>query len=86
MAWACTLLGLGLKSYACARARYEGEFHSGFAHGLGMYTSHEGEIYRGEFLLGKRNGRALLPPPALPPRISFCVRCAGAAVLAPRRT
>ncbi|KAK9834016.1 hypothetical protein WJX81_002998 [Elliptochloris bilobata] len=36
--------------------RYEGEFHSGFAHGLGMYTSHDGEVYRGEFQLGKRNG------------------------------
>ena len=39
--------------------RYEGEFHSGFAHGMGMYTSHDGsEIYRGEFELGKRNGCA----------------------------
>ena len=43
------------------RCRYEGEFHSGFAHGLGMYSSPEGEIYRGEFLLGKRNGCAAFP-------------------------
>jgi hypothetical protein len=28
-----------------------------------MYTSHAGEIYRGEFLLGKRNGCAAAATP-----------------------
>ncbi len=36
--------------------RYEGEFSYGFAHGLGMHTTVDGEIYRGEYMLGKRHG------------------------------
>ena len=39
-----------------AGGRYEGEFAYGFAHGLGMHTRMNGEIYRGEYLLGKRHG------------------------------
>lgn len=60
-------------SWLSAGCRYEGEFHSGFAHGVGMYTSHDGEVYRGEFLLGKRNGRA---PRARPPFPIGRVSCA----------
>lgn len=36
--------------------RYEGEFFAGFANGLGSYTSAGGEVYRGEWLYGKRHG------------------------------
>ncbi|KAK9850798.1 hypothetical protein WJX84_009215 [Apatococcus fuscideae] len=36
--------------------RYEGEFHSGFANGLGMYTSKSGEVYRGEWRHGLKHG------------------------------
>lgn len=36
--------------------RYEGEFAYGFAHGMGMHTTARGEIYRGDYLLGKRHG------------------------------
>ena len=51
-----------LSSFECLEAepvhccRYEGEFAYGFAHGLGMHTTAKGEIYRGEYLLGKRHG------------------------------
>lgn len=38
--------------------RYEGEFEAGYAHGLGQYISSKGEIYRGEFKKGQRNGSA----------------------------
>lgn len=36
--------------------RYEGEFRGGFAHGLGVYTAADGQVYRGEFLYGKKHG------------------------------
>lgn len=37
--------------------RYEGEFYGGFVDGLGMYTSPSaGEVYKGEFVLGKKHG------------------------------
>lgn len=36
--------------------RYEGEFHGGFAHGVGMFTSAEGVIFKGEFSAGLRDG------------------------------
>jgi hypothetical protein len=36
--------------------RYEGEFHTGFVNGLGQYTGANGEVYRGEWLYGKRHG------------------------------
>ena len=37
--------------------RYEGEFDSGFVHGLGQYThAKEGKVYRGEFLAGFKHG------------------------------
>ena len=38
--------------------RYEGEFHTGFVNGLGQYTGANGEVYRGEWLYGKRHGYA----------------------------
>ena len=38
--------------------RYEGEFDSGFAHGMGQYTSTKGRVYRGEFTSGMRHGCA----------------------------
>ncbi len=46
-----------------------------------MYTSHAGEIYRGEFLLGKRNGCAAAAAPAPLSRVIYCLhavctRCA----------
>jgi hypothetical protein len=34
----------------------EGEFVLGFVHGLAMYTSSDGKIYKGEFSVGKRDG------------------------------
>lgn len=36
--------------------RYEGEFHTGYVNGLGQYTGVNGEVYRGEWLYGKRHG------------------------------
>ena len=36
--------------------RYEGEFHGGFAHGIGMFTSAEGVVFKGEFSAGLRDG------------------------------
>ena len=36
--------------------RYEGEFHGGFAHGVGMFTSADGVIFKGEFSGGLRDG------------------------------
>jgi hypothetical protein len=36
--------------------RYEGEFDSGFAHGMGQYTAASGKVYRGEFTSGMRHG------------------------------
>lgn len=37
--------------------KYEGEFDTGFAHGMGQYTStSKGKIYRGEYKIGQRHG------------------------------
>ena len=36
--------------------RYEGEFHGGFAHGVGMFTSADGVVFKGEFSAGLRDG------------------------------
>lgn len=36
--------------------RYEGEFDTGFANGMGQYTSTRGKVYRGEWLTGQRHG------------------------------
>lgn len=36
--------------------RYEGEFHGGFAHGVGMFTSTDGVVFKGEFSAGLRDG------------------------------
>lgn len=36
--------------------RYEGEFHTGFAHGLGVYTASNGQTYRGEWMYGRKHG------------------------------
>ncbi|KAL4854759.1 Phosphatidylinositol 4-phosphate 5-kinase 8 [Chlorella vulgaris] len=36
--------------------RYEGEFQSGFVHGMGQYTSTKGSVYRGEYTAGLRHG------------------------------
>jgi hypothetical protein len=36
--------------------RYEGEFDSGFAHGMGQFTSGRGRVYRGEYAAGLRHG------------------------------
>lgn len=36
--------------------KYEGEFHMGFIQGLGQYTGMNGEVYRGEWVYGKRHG------------------------------
>ena len=38
--------------------RYEGEFSYGFANGLGQYMAANGEVYRGEWMFGKRHGCA----------------------------
>lgn len=38
--------------------RYEGEFTAGFASGMGQYTGANGEVYRGEWMYGKRHGCA----------------------------
>lgn len=50
--------GLGGGIQNAKRAdRYEGEFDSGFAHGMGQYTStSSGKMYRGEFNAGLRHG------------------------------
>ncbi len=41
--------------------RYEGEFQAGFVHGLGQYVSPStGELYRGEWSAGKRQGCGVL--------------------------
>lgn len=39
-------------------SRYEGEFATGFASGMGQYTAANGEVYRGEWMYGKRHGCA----------------------------
>jgi hypothetical protein len=39
--------------HAC---RYEGEFDTGFAHGMAQYTSSKGKIYRGEYYIGMKHG------------------------------
>lgn len=37
--------------------KYEGEFDTGFAHGLGQYSStNKGKVYRGEYNVGQRHG------------------------------
>ncbi|KAK9805746.1 hypothetical protein WJX73_005145 [Symbiochloris irregularis] len=36
--------------------KYEGEFNGGFVEGLGMHTSVGGEVYKGQYALGKRHG------------------------------
>lgn len=37
--------------------KYEGEFDTGFAHGLGQYTTpSKNKIYRGEYNIGQRHG------------------------------
>ena len=37
--------------------KYEGEFDTGFAHGLGQYTTTaKGKVYRGEYNIGQRHG------------------------------
>jgi hypothetical protein len=36
--------------------RYEGEFHGGFAHGVGMFTDADGSVFKGEFSAGLRDG------------------------------
>jgi hypothetical protein len=36
--------------------RYEGEFHFGYADGLGMLARADGRLYRGQFVLGRRHG------------------------------
>lgn len=41
---------------AVTGCRYEGEFQMGFSQGLGQYTGMNGEVYRGEWLFGKRHG------------------------------
>lgn len=44
-----------------AHDRYEGEFQAGFVHGLGQYVSPStGELYRGEWSAGKRQGCGVL--------------------------
>eukprot|EP00887_Chlorella_sp_A99_P002543 scaffold6.g2543.t1 len=49
--------GLGGGIQKADRAdKYEGEFHSGFAHGLGQYTSTKGKVYKGEYTAGARHG------------------------------
>lgn len=40
--------------------RYEGEFISGFAMGMGQYSSSDGTMYRGEFMFGKKEGCGVL--------------------------
>lgn len=37
-------------------SRYEGEFHNGYVNGLGQYAGVNGEVYRGEWMYGKRHG------------------------------
>lgn len=42
---------------ACvSHRRYEGEFDTGFANGMGQYTSTRGKVYRGEWLTGQKHG------------------------------
>jgi hypothetical protein len=48
-------LGGGLQQ-AQRGDKYEGEFHTGYVNGLGQYTGVNGEVYRGEWLYGKRHG------------------------------
>ena len=52
-------------SYCATVRRYEGEFHTGFVNGLGQYTGVNGEVYRGEWLYGKRHGCGSWHPHAL---------------------
>ena len=35
---------------------YEGEFHTGWAHGHGMYTSADGTVHKGEFSAAQKDG------------------------------
>ncbi len=44
--------------------RYEGEIEAGWADGLGMYTTIDGKIFRGEFIMGLKEGCAPLRSPA----------------------
>lgn len=48
-------LGGGIQS-ATKGDKYEGEFDSGFAHGLAQYTGKKGRVYRGEYTAGLRHG------------------------------
>lgn len=41
------------------KRRYEGEFAGGFAHGLGIFSKADGQVYRGEFMYGKKHGYAI---------------------------
>lgn len=46
--------------YQCTHS-YEGEFQAGFVHGIGQYVSPAtGEMYRGEWNAGKRQGCGVL--------------------------
>ncbi len=49
--WASTCYQLSV-----VLSRYEGEFHNGYVNGLGQYTGVNGEVYRGEWMYGKRHG------------------------------
>jgi len=49
---------LGETATMVGMCRYEGEFSYGFANGLGQYMAANGEVYRGEWMFGKRHGCA----------------------------
>merc|ERR1712151_652039 len=35
---------------------YEGEFNTGFVHGMGKYVNRDGFVYTGEFMAGMKHG------------------------------
>ena len=47
---------LSLLTRCVFKCRYEGEFAGGFAHGLGIFSKADGQVYRGEFMYGKKHG------------------------------
>ena len=61
-----------------AMCRYEGEFSYGFANGLGQYMAANGEVYRGEWMFGKRHGCASTQTEPNPPiQCCSCTRACG---------
>jgi hypothetical protein len=47
------------KGLAIGVDKYRGKFRDGYPHGKGTYTYADGSVYKGEFVMGRREGRGV---------------------------